>query len=109
MLNVTFKPTFIRTATFRIPSGRGFSEQSCEATFNALTIDEFSAFDLETPEGTKAFLERVLVNVADIVDDDGNAVPYSHAVRDALIANDWGRLGLVRAYITGRQQAAEGN
>lgn len=109
MLNINFRPTFVRTATFRIPSGRGFSEQSCEATFDALTIDEFAAFDLDTPDGTRAFLERVLVNLADLVDGDGNAVTYSPAVRDALLAHDWGRIGLVKAYIRGRQEAAEGN
>lgn len=109
MLNLDFAPTFTRTASFQIPSGGGFSEQDCTVTFGALTLDEFNGFDLGKPEEVKRFLVRVIHGMGDLVNGQGEPVEYTTAVRDQLINQDWGRQGLVRAYVIGRQKAAEGN
>ena len=109
MLNIDFRPTFTRTATFRIPSGRGFDEQTCEVSFAALTITELNGYDVAEPAGLKALLERVVVGLEEVVDGNGAAVPYTPELRARIIDHDWGRQGLYRAYVIGRQQAAEGN
>lgn len=109
MLNLDLAPTFTRTAVFQIPSGTGFVEQDCTVTFAALTLDEFAGFDLAQPEAVKRFLVRVVTGMGELVNGQGEPVPYSAAVRDQLINLDWGRQGLVRAYVIGRQKAAEGN
>jgi hypothetical protein len=109
MLNIDLKPTFTRTATFQIPSSTSFVEQSCVVTFEALDIPTFAAFELGDPLQVKGFLERVVVGLDELVDKGGAAVDYSDAVRDQLIRQDWGRKGLVDAYLRGRARAAEGN
>lgn len=109
MLNLDLAPTFTRTAQFQIPSGTGFVEQDCTVTFSALTLEEFSGFDLAQPDDVKRFLLRAITGMGELVNGQGEPVAYSVAVRDQLLNLDWGRQGLVRAYIVGRQKAAAGN
>jgi len=109
MLNLDLAPTFTRTASFHIPSGSGFVEQDCTVTFSALTLEEFAGFDMSKPEDVKRFLVRVVQGMGELVNGQGEPVDYSTAVRDQLINQDWGRQGLVRAYVLGRQKAAVGN
>lgn len=109
MLDIDFKPVFTRTVTVNIPSGASIIEQNFSASFEALDVPEFNGFDLSTPEGTKAFLERVLVDCDDIVDKGGNPVAFTAAMRDRLIAKTWARQGLIKAYLNGFQKEAEGN
>lgn len=109
MLNLDFSPTFTRAATFQIPSGSGFVEQDCTVTFAALTLEEFTGFDMGKPDEVKRFLVRVITGMGELINAKGEPVDFSAAVRDQLINQDWGRQGLVRAYVVGRQKAAEGN
>ncbi len=109
MLNIDLHPTFTRIATFRVPSGAGFVEQTAGVTFAALTIDEFTAFDLGVPAELRKFLERVVQGMDDLVDSAGDPVTYTADLRDRIISQDWGRQGLVRAYVEGRSRAGEGN
>lgn len=90
MLDLDFKPSFTRPVKCSIPSGKSTVTQEFSATFEALDIPEFTAFDFDTAEGAKAFLERVLLS-ADEVTSNGRPVEYTLELRDRLLAKSWPR------------------
>lgn len=108
-LNIDMRPTFTRQVKVEIPRGRDKIEADFLATFEAIDNSELESFDLATPDGTKAFLNRVIVGLDDVLDGDGNAVPYSETLRDRLLDKPWSRSKLVAAYARGVVGAAEGN
>lgn len=106
MFNIEAVPTFRETVKIVAPGG---TEEDFAATFEALEIDEFTGFDLAQPEGTRAFLLRVLLEVDDIVGNDGHRVPHSPELVARLLKKSWVRGPLVAAYLTGLNQAKAGN
>jgi len=106
MFNVDEVPVFQVPVPVIAPGG---IDQSFQASFEALMIDEFSGFNLSTPDGCTAFLERAWLKVDDVVDKDGNPVPDSTELRARIANMPWCRAALVRAYLDGLQPAARGN
>lgn len=83
--------------------------QTFRAQFEALEAEEMEAFDLSTPAGTKAFVERVLKDVDQVEDDFENAIPFDQGLRRDLVAAPHLRIALVRAYQNAFASAAQGN
>jgi hypothetical protein len=106
MFDIDLKPVFTTTVKIIAPGGQ---EQSFEGTFEALDIDAFESFDLATGAGARAFLERVLLKVNDIIDGQGNPVPDSPELRAKLINKSWVRGPAVKAYILGQRGGQAGN
>jgi hypothetical protein len=108
MFDIDLKPTFTRRVKVTIPSGATTVEQSFLATFEALDVPEIEAFNIESSEGSKAFLERAFIG-ADELALGGKPIEFTPDVRDQLIAKPWARRGLVRAYLDGFKEASTGN
>lgn len=87
----------------------GAEPQSIAVRFHALPNSEIDAFELRTAEGTTEFLERVIVRIDDVVDEDGEAVTYDAALRDRLLDLGWVRQPLVRTYFAALAGARLGN
>ena len=57
----------------------------------------------------KAFLARIIVELHDIGDVEGQALEYSDKVRDQVTRLPWARKAIVKAYFAALNGAKEGN
>jgi hypothetical protein len=89
--------------------GEPSEPETFRAKFKALTADEFDAQDLATPDGTRAFLDEVLVDADEIESGDGSLLALTSAVRGKLLSIPHVRIALVRAYMAAFGEAAQGN
>ena len=99
-LNVAARYAFRRPVTVRRLFGDAVVEECLSATFRSLDVDEHAKFDLQTPEGTHAFLAAVVQGLDEIEDENG-PVEFSPAVLRRVLILPEARLGLVRAYFDG--------
>ena len=110
MFKIETAPTFKKKVEIRTPTmSGGFTDSSFFATFNLLTIDEQNAFDLLKVDDTTRFLHRIIRDLSDIVDENGQALPYSDTVRDQALNHPIARRGLIDTYFDGITAARKGN
>ena len=109
MFIVDHSPTFTHPVTVQVPVDGGFEEQKFKATFNVIPAEEAKEYDLSDAGQVTAFLKRVLVSMDDLVDKDGQAVPYNDSLRDKLLGLPFLRLALSRTYFAGVSGAKSGN
>lgn len=109
MFNIAQEPVFTRTVTVQIPHEESVREETFAATFAGVSDDELDEFQLDTAEGTKTFLRRIIVSLGDLADENGDRIPYDEAAREAVIAWPFTRTALARAYFEGLSAAKAGN
>ncbi|MEO7468073.1 MAG: hypothetical protein ABIV36_13755 [Sphingobium limneticum] len=93
-------PTFSRNIEIKVPSNDGFSEQSCTATFRILPVSESGTYDLSDGGASTEFLQRVVIDLGDLVDENDQPMPYTTELRDKLLAFAFFRTALARAYFS---------
>lgn len=108
MYRIDPNPEFWADVTVKAP-GDGEAAGTFRAKFRALTIDEFSAYDLATPDGVAEFLADTVRNIDDVEGQNGQALTFSDAARDQLVSIPHVRSALLRAYMAGFSDAAMGN
>lgn len=108
MFVMSENPEFETEATGQMPGDQG-AQFSFRARFVALGGAEQKTFDLGTEDGTADFLKRTFVGVTDVVDADGQAVPFTDTIRDWMIDKAHTRSALVKAYFGGVYKGALGN
>lgn len=104
--NIDKTPTFTTTVEVTDPDGE---TSDFQATFLALDITSFGAFDLEQPAQCLAFLKKAVLGVSDVVDGLGNEIADGDALRDRLFNMPYIRVAAVRAYLEGITRASRGN
>jgi hypothetical protein len=104
--NIEADPTFQRTVKVTIPAG---AEEDFLATFRALPISEFNAFDFHDADQTKAFLTKAVVRCDDIVGNDGHPVAWTPDLAAQLYDLPWARQALFTAYLEGVGNATRKN
>lgn len=109
MFNVLENPTFTRPVKVQVPKGDGVEEQVFKATFNALEEAEVDGLSMADTDGTKDFLRRALVSMDDLAGEDGNPIPYSEEIREAVISKPYARIALMGAYHIGMNGLLPGN
>jgi|TARA_R110000751_G_scaffold2018_11_gene9398 hypothetical protein len=109
MFKLAEEPTFRHTVTAKVPVDGGFEDQKFEATFRAIGMDEAEGFDMMDATSVKAFLARIIVELHDIGDVEGQALEYSDKVRDQVTRLPWARKAIVKAYFAALNGAKEGN
>lgn len=109
MFKITDRPKFSRSVLVLVPEADGSRKETLRATYQAMPSSEADKYDVNTAEGTRAFLRVVLIHVDDIADEHGKALPYSDAVRDQLIDLPWARNALAVTYFDEVGKAREGN
>jgi hypothetical protein len=95
MLKLSQRPKFRHKVTARVPIDGGFREEVFGCTFQ-LASDPDASLAGDTLK--EAFLRDIIVELHDLADDKGNAIEYSHEVRDAALALPWARMALLSAY-----------
>lgn len=107
MFKITNEPQFTHSVIACVPVDGGFDEQSFKATFRVLDADKLGTDG--SVQGQIEDLRRLIVKLDDLVDEQGQPVPYSDALRDQLIGLPYVRIALVEAYTRGVTKAKSGN
>lgn len=109
MFKITNDPTFSHAVEVFVPVDGGHDKQTFRATFNVLPSDKERTFDLQTAEGSDAFLRAIVRGMDELVDQANKPVPYSEGLRDQLLQLPFVRQALVRTYYAGIQKGPAGN
>lgn len=109
MFKLARNPEFTHTVKALIPADGGHEEQSFRARFRLLSAEDMAVHNLFTAEGTETFLKTVLVGLEDIVDEDGNPIPYSDGLRDQVISSIPARVAMIQTYNAACSKARVGN
>ncbi len=94
---IVSQPEFSRRVAVRVPCDGGFDEQSLEVRFRVLSPEEQEKLK-GSDDMVGDFLRRAVISMGDIVDEDGNELPFNDALRDRLLALPFVRFALARAY-----------
>lgn len=92
------KPTFIHTVPILVPVDGGHEEQTMKVQFRVLPQDELMQHDLSSAEGSESYCRAIVADFADVIDDEGNALPMSDAIRDRLFPLPFIQIALIRSY-----------
>lgn len=109
MFIVTADPQFTHTVKVRVPVDGGFREETVNATYRVVPIEELEGFDLSSTDGSTAFLKRAIARLDDLVDEAKKPVDYSDELRDRIINTPFVRVALVRDYFAATGGVAKGN
>tara|TARA_B100001179_G_C18397208_1_gene320075 strand:+ start:362 stop:685 length:324 start_codon:yes stop_codon:yes gene_type:complete len=107
MFTVTTDPQFTHVVSVQVPVDGGHKEETFKCRFRVIPVEELD--DLLSVEGQKLALQRVIVSMSELVDEDKKDVPYSDELRDQLIAVPYVRAGLLRTYREAVVKARPGN
>jgi hypothetical protein len=95
MLKVTARPQFRHKVDARVPTDGGFRDEVFEVTYR-LASDPNA--DMSTSALQDDFLRDIVVELHELADENGNAIPYSDAVRDQVFELPWAKLAIFKAY-----------
>jgi hypothetical protein len=87
-------PEFTHKVEIEVPADGGHETQTLQARFRYVPADDL------TGKTGREYVEAVLVSLDDLADAQGQAIAYSHAVRDECLALPWVQIGLIRGYNT---------
>lgn len=100
------EPKFWTSVRIALP---GEPAQTFRARYRVIDIGEAGGFDLDTADGTAAFLAAAVCDLDDIEDEGGRRPEFSDALLARLIGLPHVRAALARAYVEGVAAAARGN
>lgn len=107
MFKVVAEPQFVHTVKVRVPVDGGHEDQSFKARFRVVDMDEIAK--IETTEGRRAAVKRIVISMEELVDSEGNPVSYSDALRDQLVQQPYVEIALYRTYLEAVTGAKTGN
>lgn len=108
-LKIVSRRTFRRTVEVNVPVDGGFEKQAMSATFAVVPSSAAERFNLFSTQGSQEFLRAAIVELGDLVGEDGKELSYSDAVRDAVIDQPYAAAALIAAYAEGMGGAKRGN
>ncbi len=109
MFKLAAEPTFRHTVTAKVPVDGGFEDQKFQVTFRAIGVEEAEGYDLMAADSSKEFLKRIIVELHDVADAEGQPLEYSDSVRDQVTRLPWARKAIAKAYFAALNGAKEGN
>lgn len=102
MFKIDKDPKFWADVPVHMP---GQETEKFRARFRVLAIEEFNGFDLDDPEEVAKFLRKIVVETAEIDNEDVADLD----ILDVLIGNPITRGALVGSYLRSVTEAARGN
>jgi hypothetical protein len=95
MFKINNVPEFTHDVTVMVPTDDGHDPQKLRTRFRALPLNEAQAFDLNTAEGTDAYLKRIVVTCEGLVDAEDKPVVCTEVIRDQQFELSYVRLALI--------------
>ena len=95
MFKINSAPEFSHDVTVMVPTDDGHDPQKLRTRFRAIPLNEAQTFDLNTAEGTDAYLRRVVVTFEGLVDANDSAIVCTEDIRDQQFELSYVRLALI--------------
>lgn len=111
MFKITEHPEFTHDVPVQVPCDGGHREDMLRTRFRAISLSEGEDFDLQTKEGTTAYLQNIVVSFENLVTDETEPKPIecTDAIRDQLLDQAYIRMALTTAYMRAMHKARVGN
>lgn len=94
-LKIAARPTFRHKVSASVPIDGGHRDEVFQVRYQLASIPP----EQLTPEySADDFLRDIVVEMEDLVDEAGNALPWSDEVRDAVFTLPWARVAIVQGY-----------
>jgi hypothetical protein len=107
-LKLTQKPTFTAKVDVDVANDKGgFERHTIRATFKRATTDEVERLS-KLEKNTDVIRDRI-VDFGDVLDDDGNQVPFSSENLEGLLAIPAAIVPLTNAFYSGNNGAKAKN
>lgn len=95
MLKLSARPQFTHKATASVPIDGGFRDEVFKVTYRLASDPDA---DMSTPKLQDDFLRDVVVELHDIADEAGHAIPWSDEMLTNVLALPWAKLAIIRGY-----------
>lgn len=105
-LKIVPRPKFSHKITARVPIDGGYRDEAFRVQFQLASNAEA---DLSSDALKDDFLRDIVIEIEDLVDEQGSSLPWSDAVRDAVFALPWARIAILTGYFTAVTGARAGN
>lgn len=109
MFKITENPEFTHDVPVQVPIDDGHREDMLKTRFRAITLSESEKYDLNTKEGTTAYLERIVVSFQNLADAEGVPIASTDELRRDLLDLSYVRMALTNAYMRAMHKARLGN
>ncbi|MBW4708621.1 hypothetical protein KX928_12585 [Roseobacter sp. YSTF-M11] len=110
MFKIEKEPKFWAEVKVLTPIDDGHREDSFRARFKVQPAETVEQFDLGmNGEDMAEFLRTTVVDLSDIQDDDGKALPFSPELLNTMIGNYGARLAMINTYAAAVAKARAGN
>ena len=110
MFKIEKNPHFTHEVTVMTPVDGTHREDTFKARFKVQPSSFVEGFNLlGAGSGVRDFLAETVTHLADIVDDDGEPIPFSDQLLNDVLENYACRLALINTYMAGVAKAKAGN
>lgn len=115
MFKIEKNPHFTHEVVVMTPSdvtsdGKSYREDTFKARFKVHPASYVQTFDLRgAGQGVVDFLKATVTHLEDIIDEDGEPIPYTPALLDTVLENFACRLALLNTYMAAVAKAKTGN
>lgn len=109
MFTLQTRPEFTHKVKVSVPVAGGHESHIFTARFRALTVSEAGRHDTMTVEGTNAYLREILVGWDEVIDPEGDPIPFNDETRDRMIDVPFVRVALLETYNAAMMGAKRGN
>jgi hypothetical protein len=108
---VTSERQFTARLRVLVPVDGGHREEAFKARYRVLDTARIEDFDLQNggKEASDEFLRAVIVDLFDLLGEDGQPITYNDEVRDQVINIPYARIALVQGYFDGVSKGRRGN
>lgn len=96
-LKILPRPTFRHKITARVPIDGGYRDETFTVKYQLASRPDA---DLSTDPMRDDFLSDVVMECEDLVDENGQPLPWSDDVRAAVFGLPWARLAILSGYFT---------
>jgi hypothetical protein len=109
MFKIVPNPTFTHDVTVMTPIDGGFADETLIVTFNYLDTNQAEKFEINTVDGTTAFLNAIVVKLDGLTDVEGKPIACSLDLREKLLRTNTVRRAILQHYANAVNKVKEGN
>jgi hypothetical protein len=106
MLKVSARPQFKQKITASVPIDGGSRDEVFFVTYRLASEPDK---DMSSPARQDDFVRDIVVELHDVADETGKAVPHSDELLSSVLALPWAKLAIIRGYFAAITGARAGN
>jgi hypothetical protein len=109
MFKIINRPEFTHEVTVTMPVDGGFEDFSFRARFRLLPTSDVEGMKVDSVDGMKAFLKKVIVDLLDLVDEQDKPLTFNAKLLDQVLDLQPSRIALMQTYFAAVSKGRAGN